>query len=142
MNLRHLYFDIVSTVSPLSPLRDALRQDALRRCPPYGVPRTVEDFDIRISCFDDLSSTPVENPRQIDLFMQNEPKYPHFSPKNKDCDKKRTQTNPILYLAESKDGQKIIYSQGNINLRNKAKQKSHFIKCSAKYFLIKSSMRQ
>jgi len=41
LNLRHLYFDIVS------------------------------DFDIRISCFDDLSSTPVENVRQIGLFLQN-----------------------------------------------------------------------
>jgi hypothetical protein len=28
--------------------------------------------------------------------MQNEPKFPHFSPKNEDHNEKRTQTNPIL----------------------------------------------
>jgi hypothetical protein len=26
--------------------------------------------------------------------MQNEPKFPRFSPKNKDCDEKRTQNEP------------------------------------------------
>ena len=44
------------------------------------------------------SSTPVENVRQIDLFMQNEPKFPHFSPKNDDLKKnepKRTQMSLI-----------------------------------------------
>ena len=40
------------------------------------------------------SSTPVENVRQIDLFMQNKPKFPRFSPKNEGHEKnepKRTQ---------------------------------------------------
>ena len=40
------------------------------------------------------SSTPVENVRQIDLFMQNEPNFPHFSPENEDSTKKRTQNEP------------------------------------------------
>jgi hypothetical protein len=42
------------------------------------------------------NSTPVENVRQIRLFMQNEPKFSHFSPENEDLTKKRTQTKPIL----------------------------------------------
>ena len=40
------------------------------------------------------NSTPVENIRQISLFMQNEPNFPNFSPKNDGLTKKRTQTNP------------------------------------------------
>jgi hypothetical protein len=50
--------------------------------------------DIRISCFDDLSSTPVENVRQIGLFLQNEPNFHHFSPKNEDHNEKQTQNEP------------------------------------------------
>jgi hypothetical protein len=41
-----------------------------------------------------LSSTPVENVRQIDLFLRNKPNFPHFSPKNNGKAKKQTQTNP------------------------------------------------
>jgi hypothetical protein len=45
------------------------------------------------------SSTPVENVRQIGSFLQNEPNFPHFSPKNEDFIKKRTQANPMLIWA-------------------------------------------
>ena len=45
-------------------------------------------------------STGVENIRQIRLFMQIKPNFPHFSPENEDCAKKQTQfkpnSNPIL----------------------------------------------
>jgi hypothetical protein len=46
------------------------------------------------------TSTLVENVRQINLFMQNKPNFPHFSLENDDFDKKQTQfkpnSNPIL----------------------------------------------
>ena len=46
------------------------------------------------------TSTPVENVRQIDFFLQNKPNFPNFSPENKDFTKKQTQykpnSNPIL----------------------------------------------
>ena len=41
-----------------------------------------------------MSSTPVENVRQIGSFLQNEPNFLSFSPKNEDSTKKQTQTNP------------------------------------------------
>jgi len=44
-------------------------------------------------------STRVENVRQIRLFLQNKPNFPHFYPKNEDYAKKQTQfkanSNPI-----------------------------------------------
>jgi hypothetical protein len=39
-------------------------------------------------------STSVENVRQINLFLQNKPNFPHFSPKNEDFTKKQTQNKP------------------------------------------------
>jgi hypothetical protein len=38
-----------------------------------------------------IPSTPVENVRQINLFMQNKPNFPHFSPEKEDFAKKQTQ---------------------------------------------------
>ena len=61
MYLNHLYFDIVS------------------------------DLGIRISNLWRTFSTQVENVRQIHLFMQNKPNFPHFSPENEDYAKKQTQ---------------------------------------------------
>jgi hypothetical protein len=40
------------------------------------------------------TSTPVENVRQIRLFMQNKPNLPHFSPENEDLMKKQSQNKP------------------------------------------------
>jgi hypothetical protein len=42
----------------------------------------------------EMPSTPVENIRQIRLFLQNKPNFPHFSPENEDCAKKQTQNKP------------------------------------------------
>jgi len=46
-----------------------------------------------------IDSTIVENIRQIRLFLQNKPNFPHFSPENEDFTKKQTQykanSNPI-----------------------------------------------
>ena len=92
LKLRHLHFDIVSTV----------------RCP-------VEDFDIRISSFYDLSSTPVENVRQIRLFLQNEPNFPRFSTENKDLTEKRTQTNPIQNQFFTPKIRIVIYIEKGFN---------------------------
>ena len=44
--------------------------------------------------FTNLPSTPVKNVRQIRLFMQNKPNFPHFSPENDDFTKKQTQFKP------------------------------------------------
>jgi hypothetical protein len=41
-----------------------------------------------------IPSTPVENVRQINLFMQNKPNFPHFSPEKEDFAKKQTQFKP------------------------------------------------
>jgi hypothetical protein len=41
-----------------------------------------------------IDSTYVENIRQINLFLQNKPNFPHFSPENEDCAKKQTQFKP------------------------------------------------
>jgi hypothetical protein len=40
------------------------------------------------------ASTPVENIRQIDLFMQNKPNFHPFRPKNDDLSEKQTQFKP------------------------------------------------
>jgi len=42
----------------------------------------------------EMASTPVENVRQIRLFMQNKPNFPHFSLKNDVFSKKQTQFKP------------------------------------------------
>jgi uncharacterized protein YgiM (DUF1202 family) len=42
----------------------------------------------------EMPSTPVENIRQIRLFMQNKPNFPHFSSENDDFAKKQTQYKP------------------------------------------------
>ena len=42
-----------------------------------------------------IHSTPVENIRQISLFMQNKPNFPHFSPENEDYAKNKPNSNPI-----------------------------------------------
>ena len=59
----------------------------------------VSDFDIRVSSLWRTFYTTVENVRQINLFMQNKPNFPHFSLENEDFAKKQTQfkpnTNPI-----------------------------------------------
>jgi hypothetical protein len=39
-------------------------------------------------------STPVENIRQINLFLQNKPNFPHFSLENEDFAKKQSQFKP------------------------------------------------
>ena len=51
----------------------------------------------------EVDSTLVENVRQIFLFMQNEPNFPPFSPKNEDYTKKRTQYEPkqTLFLLKN-----------------------------------------
>ena len=41
-----------------------------------------------------MSSTPVENVRQISFFMQNKPNFPHFSTQNDDLTQKQTQFKP------------------------------------------------
>jgi hypothetical protein len=41
-----------------------------------------------------FATTFVENPLQIDLFLQNKPKFPRFSPKNNGKAKKQTQFKP------------------------------------------------
>jgi hypothetical protein len=61
-------------------------------------------------------STFVENVRQITLFLQNEPNFMCFSPKNKDITKKRTQFEPNLKpnepnKAKNKPNSKPIQSQ-------------------------------
>jgi len=70
--LSHLDFDIVSDLGT-SPERS-------RR--------------IRISSLWRTFSTEVENIRQIRLFMQNKPNFPHFPLKNKDFTEKQTQFKP------------------------------------------------
>jgi hypothetical protein len=41
-----------------------------------------------------IDSTYVENIRQINLFLQNKPNFPHFSPENEDFAKKQSQFKP------------------------------------------------
>ena len=41
-----------------------------------------------------IPSTPVENVRQIRLFLQNKPNFPRFSTNNEDFTKKQTQFKP------------------------------------------------
>jgi hypothetical protein len=57
-----------------------------------------------------VASTPVENVRQIGSFMQNEPNFPLFSPKNNDL-KKKTNPNKPNFCPKT-----------SINLRNEPKQ--------------------
>ena len=67
LNLRHLYFDIVS------------------------------DFVLRISCLCKVLSTPVENVRQIaPFFYKTNPIFADFEPKTKISPKNKPNTNPIL----------------------------------------------
>jgi hypothetical protein len=54
----------------------------------------IRDTLHEIRDMDLLPSTPVENIRQISLFMQNKPNFPHFSLKNDDFTKKQTQFKP------------------------------------------------
>ena len=59
----------------------------------------ISSFEFRICAekfriFQPKDST-KEFVRNFQLFLQNKPKFPLFSPKNDDLTKKRTQTNPI-----------------------------------------------
>jgi hypothetical protein len=69
--------------------------------------KNIENVVISVQKLTQMASTGVENIRQIRLFMQNKPNFPHFSLKNDDFTKKQsqfkpntnpiqTQTNPIL----------------------------------------------
>jgi hypothetical protein len=74
------------------------RQLSVVRCRSYPGRSTLEfilDWCSLASLSGTLRSTGVENIRQISLFLQNKPNFPHFSTENEDYDKKQTQSNPI-----------------------------------------------
>jgi hypothetical protein len=84
------------------------------------------------------TSTLVENVRQINLFMQNKPNFPHFSLENDDFDKKQTQFKPNSNPIKANFGQKIrvakpIQTQNKPNLsKNKANSNPMKAGCDAK----------
>jgi hypothetical protein len=57
--------------------------------------------------------TLVENVRQINLFMQNKPNFPHFSLENDDFDKKQTQFKPNSNPIKANFGPKIRVAKPN-----------------------------
>jgi hypothetical protein len=67
--------------------------------------KNIENVVISVQKLTQIHSTKVENTRQINLFMQNKPNFPHFSPKNEDYAKKQTQfkpnSNPITSMAKN-----------------------------------------
>jgi len=84
----------------------------------------VSDFELRVSSLWRTFSTPVENVRQIDFFLQNKPNFPHFSTENKDYAKKQTQYKPnsnpikpnfgpISLVAKPKQSQYLPKNQGD-----------------------------
>jgi hypothetical protein len=56
--------------------------------------KNIENVVISVQKITQMRSTPVENVRQIRLFMQNKSNFLHFSPENEDFDKKQTQFKP------------------------------------------------
>jgi hypothetical protein len=56
--------------------------------------KNIENVVISVQKLTQTHSTIVENIRQINLFMQNKPNFPHFSPENEDFAKKQTQNKP------------------------------------------------
>jgi hypothetical protein len=62
--------------------------------------KNIENVVISVQKLTQMPSTSVENVRQINLFLQNKPNFPHFSLKNEDFTKKQTQfkanSNPIF----------------------------------------------
>jgi hypothetical protein len=80
--------------------------------------KNMENIVISVQKLTQIHSTKVENIRQINLFMQNKPNFPHFSPKNDDFTEKQTQfkanSNPIKANFGPKIGvAKPIQSQTN-----------------------------
>jgi hypothetical protein len=56
--------------------------------------KNIENVVISVQKLTQMPSTIVENVRQINLFLQNKPNFPHFSPENEDFAKKQTQFKP------------------------------------------------
>jgi len=103
--LSHLDFDIVSDLE--------LR---IKNHPSSACPLPAVHFVPLLLC--PFASTVVENIRQINLFMQNKPNFPHFSPENEDFTKKQTQFKPNSNPIKANFGPKIrvakpIQSQTN-----------------------------
>jgi len=84
--LSHLDFDIVSDFELM-----------IKNHPSSACPLPAVHFVPLLLC--PFASTEVENVRQIRLFMQNKPNFPHFLPENDDFAKKQSQfkanSNPI-----------------------------------------------
>jgi hypothetical protein len=56
--------------------------------------KNIENVVISVQKLTQICSTPVENIRQINLFLQNKPNFPHFLPENEGFAKKQTQFKP------------------------------------------------
>jgi hypothetical protein len=56
--------------------------------------KNIENVVISVQKPTQIHSTGVENIRQIRLFLQNKPNFPHFSTKNEDLTKKQSQFKP------------------------------------------------
>jgi hypothetical protein len=66
----------------------------------------IQTIRYSLSAIQSVSSTPVENVRQISFFMQNKPNFPKFSSENDDITQKQTQykpKKPILPAPNFKD---------------------------------------
>jgi 5'-methylthioadenosine phosphorylase len=89
--------------------------------------KNIENVVISVQKLTQMPSTSVENVRQINLFLQNKPNFPHFSLKNEDFTKKQTQfkpnSNPILaqksgWQTQFKAKQTQLLKRPKMNARN------------------------
>ena len=87
-----------------------------------------------------VDSTAVENFRQIHSIMQNEPNFLHFSTKNKDMTKKRTQFKPnfnsIIRGGKAKRTQEFIRIPCSLRGRAKSQRPRRQVKKARRHSLI------